>query len=43
MLLGAGIPDKAQRQKLLELAKEFAATGDQALDYDGELPPPDSP
>ena len=42
MPLGTGIPDKAQRQKLLDLAKQFAAIGDQALDYDGEFFPPGS-
>jgi hypothetical protein len=37
MPLGEGIPDSAQRQKLLELARTFAEVGDQALDYEGEF------
>jgi hypothetical protein len=36
-----GIVDEAERQKLLALAQEFAATGDQALDYEGEFKLPD--
>jgi hypothetical protein len=39
MPLDTGIPDEAVRKKLLELAKDFAAVGDQALDYDGEFRP----
>jgi hypothetical protein len=35
-----GIEDDAQRRKLLALAEEFAATGDQALDYEREFKPP---
>jgi hypothetical protein len=35
-----GIMDEAQRQKLLELAKEFAAAGDEALADEGEFTPP---
>jgi hypothetical protein len=31
-----GIPDDATRQKLLGLAEQFAAVGDQALKYEGE-------
>ena len=42
MPLDTGIPDDAARQKLLELAREFAAVGDQALDYEGEPKSPDS-
>jgi len=37
MPLDTGIPDDAERQKLLALAREFAAVGDQALDYEGEF------
>ncbi len=33
MPLRTGIPDEAQRQKLLALARAFAAMGDMALDY----------
>jgi hypothetical protein len=40
MPLGIGIPDEAERKKLIELAQEFAAVGDQALDYEGEFKPP---
>lgn len=40
MPLDTGIPDEAQRNKLLALAREFAAVGDQALDYEGEFKPP---
>jgi hypothetical protein len=43
MPLGEGIPDEAQRQKLIELARTFAAVGDQALDYDGEFRPQTNP
>jgi hypothetical protein len=42
MPLGTGIPDETERKKLLDLAREFAAVGDQALDYEGEFKPPDS-
>jgi hypothetical protein len=35
-----GIEDEAQRRKLLVLAREFAALGDQALDYEREFKPP---
>jgi hypothetical protein len=38
-----GIPNRAQRQKLLELARTFAEVADQALDYEGEFKPPSSP
>jgi hypothetical protein len=38
-----GIPDSAQRQKLLELARAFAALGDQALDFEGEFKPQSNP
>jgi hypothetical protein len=41
MPLGTGIPDATERKKLIELAQEFAAVGDQALDYEGEFKPPD--
>lgn len=40
MPLDTGIPDEAERKKLLALAQEFAAVGDQALDYEGEFKPP---
>jgi hypothetical protein len=36
-----GIVDEVERAKLLALAHEFAATGDQALDYERELRPSD--
>jgi hypothetical protein len=39
MPLDTGIPDEAERKKLLDLAQEFAAIGDQALDYEGEFRP----
>jgi hypothetical protein len=42
MPLGTGIPDEAERKKLLELAQEFAAIGDQALDYEGGFTPPNN-
>jgi hypothetical protein len=42
MPLGEGIPDSAQRQKLLELARTYAEVGDQALDYEGEFKPQSS-
>jgi hypothetical protein len=35
-----GIEDEAQRRKLLELAREFAAVGDQALDHEREFRAP---
>jgi hypothetical protein len=38
-----GIPNDAQRQKLLELARTFAAVADQALDYEGEFKPENNP
>jgi hypothetical protein len=38
-----GIPNSVQRQKLLELARTFAAVADQALDYEGEFNPRDNP
>jgi hypothetical protein len=34
-----GIPDEAERKKMLALAEAFAATGDQALDYEREFQP----
>jgi hypothetical protein len=40
---GEGIPESTQRQKLIELARAFAEVGDQALDYEGEFKPADSP
>jgi hypothetical protein len=40
MPLGTGIPDEAERQKLIRLAQQFAAAGDQALDHEGEPIPP---
>jgi hypothetical protein len=40
---GEGIPDDAERQQLIELARTFAEVGDQALDYEGEFQPPDRP
>jgi hypothetical protein len=36
MPLDTGIPDDGERQKLLALAQQFAAIGDQALGYEGE-------
>jgi hypothetical protein len=36
MPLDTGIPDDATRQKLLALAEQFAAVGDQTLKYDSE-------
>jgi hypothetical protein len=42
MPLGTGIPDDAARKKLLDLANEFAAIGDQALDYEGEFKLPNT-
>jgi hypothetical protein len=36
----SGIADVAERQKLIALARDFAAVGDQALDYEGEFRPP---
>jgi hypothetical protein len=41
MPLDTGIPDGTERKRLLALAQEFAAVGDQALDYEGEFKPPD--
>ena len=41
MPLDTGIPDDAERQKLLGLAQQFAAVGDQALDYEGERKAPE--
>jgi hypothetical protein len=38
-----GIPNSAQRQKLLELARTFAEVADQALDYEGEFKPQRTP
>jgi hypothetical protein len=40
---GGGISDSSQRRKLIDLAREFAAVGDQALDYEGEFRPLNSP
>lgn len=40
MPLGTGIPDEAERRKLIDLAQQFAAVGDQALDFEGEFKPP---
>ena len=34
-----GIEDDGERKKLLALAQEFAAVGDQALDYEHEFKP----
>ncbi len=43
MPLDTGIPDDATRQKLLALARDFAAVGDQALEYEGEPKAPSGP
>lgn len=39
MPYGTGISDETARKKLIGLAQDFAAVGDQALDYEGEFKP----
>lgn len=40
MPTGGGIVNARERKALLDLAKRFAAAGDQALEFEGEVKPP---